>query len=137
MMLRLTLIARGLLALWAKDSVQAHHWDSHARLFWVPFLARLHLHCNHPCPPPPQQVLRQQVSELEAQLAACRAQLAESEARLRSSTARVKELEEEVENHARVFELHYEALLDKDKTIKDLEAVVSALSLGADDGHPD
>ena len=104
---------------------------------WVPFLTRLHPRSKPFRLSPPRQVLRQQVGELEAQLASCRAQLAESEARLRSSTARVKELEEEVENHARVFELHYEALLDKDKTIKDLEAVISALSLGADDGHPD
>ena len=104
---------------------------------WVPFLNRLHPRSKPLFLSPPRQVLRQQVGELEAQLASCRAQLAESEARLRSTTTRVKELEEEVENHARVFELHYEALLDKDKTIKDLEAVISALSLGADDGHPD
>lgn len=79
------------------------------------------------------QILQQQVRELETQLAACLAELSATQTSLKGSTARVKELEEELENHARVFELHYDALLEKEKTIKELEAVVSALSLGSGD----
>ncbi|KAL6766795.1 hypothetical protein ACKKBG_A37375 [Auxenochlorella protothecoides x Auxenochlorella symbiontica] len=80
-----------------------------------------------------KQSLLNRVRALETLLTDCRGNLAASEKLRREGEARVQELEGELENNAQVFRLHYEALLDKDQTISDLQAVISALSLGSID----
>ncbi|GAB4815306.1 hypothetical protein N2152v2_002352 [Parachlorella kessleri] len=76
------------------------------------------------------QVQHQRVNELEKRLADLRARLAASEQGRAAAEDRVKELGEELENNARVFKLHFEELLRKDREIAELQAMVSSISLG-------
>ncbi|GAB4816811.1 hypothetical protein N2152v2_003857 [Parachlorella kessleri] len=76
------------------------------------------------------QVQHQRIQQLEDQLARIQARLADSERGRKAAEQEAQELNAELENNARVFQLHYEELARKEKEITDLQAVVSALSLG-------
>ena len=64
------------------------------------------------------------------------ARLEESEQARRAADERARQLSAELEGNASVFALHYEELLRRDREVQDLQAVISALSLGGggDDG---
>ena len=79
---------------------------------------------------------QRRIAELEQQLTAVVARLEESEQARRAADERARQLSAELEGNASVFALHYEELLRRDREVQDLQAVISALSLGGggDDG---
>lgn len=76
------------------------------------------------------QVQHHKIGDLERRLADLQSKLCESERGKVEAEDRVKELNEELESNARVFQLHYDELMRKEKEISELQAVVTALSLG-------
>nr|ACG26932.1 hypothetical protein [Zea mays] len=94
------------------------------------------------------KVLDQRVQSLERELdaaisaaARARAEKRQAEAAQRAAELRTREVTEELENTARVFELHMEELrlkqediAKKDSDIKVLEAIIRTLSSKDDDG---
>jgi hypothetical protein len=78
---------------------------------------------------------QRRIAELEQQLTAVVARLEEIEQARRAAEERTRQLSAELEGNASVFALHYEELLRRDREVQDLQAVISALSLGGgDDG---
>lgn len=76
---------------------------------------------------------QRKIQELEQQLRVVVARLEESERGRRAAEERARQLSAELENNASVFKLHYEELLRREQEVHDLQAVISALSLGGGD----
>lgn len=77
---------------------------------------------------------QRKIQELEQQLRVVVARLEDSERSRRASEEKALHLAAELENNASVFKLHYEELLRRDQEVHDLQAVISALSLGGGKG---
>ncbi len=75
---------------------------------------------------------QRKIQDLEKQLRVLAARLEDSERLRRVAEDRAAHLAGELESNASVFKLHYEELLRRDQEVNDLQAVISALSLGGD-----
>ncbi|CAL8463969.1 g3504 [Coccomyxa elongata] len=73
---------------------------------------------------------QRRIGELEQQLQAARRRISEQDATTQAARKRAVELQEELENNAAVFKLHYDELLAKDAELAKLRAVVQGLSSG-------
>ena len=76
------------------------------------------------------QEQQRQILNLEHQLQSALHSAAQQKAAGQASRKRAAELQEELENNAAVFKLHYDELLAKDAEIAKLKAVIQGLSSG-------
>lgn len=76
------------------------------------------------------QEQQRQIRDLEHQLQSALHNAAQHRANGQASKKRAAELQEELENNAAVFKLHYDELLAKDAEIAKLKAVIQGLSSG-------
>jgi len=76
------------------------------------------------------QEQQRQILNLEHQLQTALHNAAQQKAAGQASKKRAAELQEELENNAAVFKLHYDELLAKDAEIAKLKAVIQGLSSG-------
>ena len=76
------------------------------------------------------QEQQRQILNLEHQLQNALHSAAQQKAAGQASRKRAVELQEELENNAAVFKLHYDELLAKDAEIAKLKAVIQGLSSG-------
>jgi len=76
------------------------------------------------------QEQQRQILNLEHQLQNALHNAAQQKAAGQASRKRAAELQEELENNAAVFKLHYDELLAKDAEIAKLKAVIQGLSSG-------
>eukprot|EP00884_Botryococcus_braunii_P000728 jgi/Botrbrau1/10656/Bobra.53_2s0014.1 len=74
------------------------------------------------------QVQQRRLAEAKTEMEEVRTALRSSEAARLAAEAKVAELQEELENNAVVFKMHYNELLKKDEEITRLSAVIQALS---------
>ena len=76
------------------------------------------------------QEQQRHILDLEHQLQSALHSAAQQRANGQASRKRATELQEELENNAAVFKLHYDELLAKDAEIAKLKAVIQGLSSG-------
>ena len=76
------------------------------------------------------QEQQRHILDLEHQLQNALHSAAQQRANGQASRKRATELQEELENNAAVFKLHYDELLAKDGEIAKLKAVIQGLSSG-------